>query len=102
MPNRIRSTGAAITHSAKSTIPPVDGEAAGDTQAGVHKSGFERGVVSEARWLGGAAEVEEVDPEEGDGETGEEGEGGYAVGSVESLEEDKGGDERCGGEADVV
>lgn len=59
-------------------------------------------MISEARWLGGAAEVEEVDAEEGDGEPGEEGERGYAVGGVESLEEDEGGDERCGGEADVV
>ena len=41
-------------------------------------------------------------PEECDEEAGEEGDGFGGVVGVEALEHDEGGDEGCGGEADVV
>ena len=52
--------------------------------------------------LGLPGDVKKVDAEEGDDKAHEKRDGSDAVGGVESLEEDEGGDKDRGGEADVV
>jgi len=54
------------------------------------------------RGLWDSGNVEEMDAEEGDDETHKEGNGVGAVGCVEALEEDEGGDYCSGGKADVI
>lgn len=61
-------------------------------------------TISVQGWRGllYSGDIKEMDAKEGHNETHKEGDGVRGVGCVETLEEDEGGDDCSGGEADVV
>jgi len=56
----------------------------------------------EWRWFWDARKIEEVNSEECDNEPKQERGGVHPIGGIEPLEENEGGYDDCGGEADVV